>query len=99
MAVLERPELEPEGAESEDRMNAEAKQRIRWIESSIRYNDNPPPVTTMSGCMECGQTTRGGGLCSDCLRAMIERIRGKDREVNREHQRERRRQKAERRKK
>ena len=69
-------------------MNAETKARIAQIKGQIRYNDNPPPVTTMSGCMECGQTVRGGGLCSDCLRAMIERIKEKDRAGRREYNRE-----------
>ena len=76
----------------------EIKDRVRMILEQIRYNENPPPVTTMSGCMECGTVVRGGGLCSDCLRAMIRRIkdkadderRAKRRTYNREYARKRR---------
>lgn len=76
----------------------EIKARVRAILEQIRYNDNPPPVTTMSGCMECGTIVRGGGLCSGCLYAMIRRIkdtadrerRDKRRTYNREYARKRR---------
>ena len=65
----------------------EIKDRVRMILEQIRYNDNPPPVTTMSGCMECGKIVRGGGLCTDCLYAMIRRIKDKADQERRDERR------------
>ena len=34
---------------------------------SLRYQVMRPAVTTMGDCPQCGESSRGSGVCADCL--------------------------------
>lgn len=46
-------------------MNRE--QKARELMAAIRYQVHRPEVTTMGRCPRCGESSRGAGVCADCL--------------------------------